>query len=555
MSYKTHIKQIAEFIRPYYKRLLKSTLLSVFILMFSTPIPYMSKMLIDDAYPAQDYNLILIIIIGLVCMKLFNGFNSLMQGLFGQTTSLHLSTDSSRRFLKRILAHDFSFFAKYQAGDTLSRFGDLESSTEGLIGFVNTILNNLLSLLIFPVILFMINTKLALISLCLIPLDMIIMYFSSKVLRKLQKQSAELGAKQSSYQYETLNHIESIKSMNKEAFFYDRIDSTYKENIQLTNKTNVYGIGFDFVNQMISDISYALMMFFAWTMIFNGEITLGSYIAFTSYLGLAISPIMSTLSLIESWQMLTVSFERFYEVYNYPKKNVGGTQAIPQINTISLHNSYLDYDGFYVFSDISYTFEQGKSYLLTGKSGVGKSSLLKFVSGLMSYDYINGVEYNQIPLKNLKADDIRSKVCYMSSDPFLFTGTIKENVFFEETYNDEHFISAVESAELYDHYLAGHISPETELNEFGGVFSSGQKQRIALMRLFVKKYNVIILDEATSALDAETEYKLTQKILESNKHAIIIAVSHRLHIKDLFDEVLEMNEGNMERCDEHVLVY
>lgn len=545
MKYTSQIKQIYVYIKPFKNRLIKSTVLSVFLILLASPMPYFTKMLIDEAYPSKDFDLIILILVGIISMKLFKGFNSLVNGLFSQTTSLNLSIDASRNFLRKILDHDFSFFSKFLAGDILSRFGDLGQSTQGIISFVNTIIRNFLSLLIYPALLFFINSKLAFISLCLIPIDMLVMYFSSKILKKLQKKSYEIGAKKSSYQFETLNQIDSIKALNKEDFFYKRIDKTNAESITLTNKMNVYNMGFGAVNHVISDISYTLMLVFAWTMIFDGEMTLGSYVAFTSYLGMATAPIMSILGLIEQWQMLTVSFDRFFEVYNHPKLNVGGSIKIDELNKIELKNSTLSFGNVNVFNNLSFQFKQGNSYLLTGPSGTGKSSLLKSLSGLMSFEHIQNIFCNDYPLKELSNEALRKRVCYLSSSPFLFSTSISENLFFEKPFDEELFRFALDQCILNDEYNNGQITPNITLDEFGGVFSSGQKQRLALTRIFIEEYDLIILDEATSALDAKTEYLLMKNIIKHYKSSIVIVVSHRLHIEDLFDYNLELNQGKL----------
>lgn len=194
-----------------------------------------------------------------------------------------------------------------------------------------------------------------------------------------------------------------------------------------------------------------------------------------------------------------------------------------------------------IMSQQNRQFSMNKTYGLIGKSGTGKSTLIKLILGLLKPT--EGTVYvNQFPLTQFNLEDYYEKVFYLSQDVPIFQGTLKENIVFNQEISDEQVIEAMyrfQLGELYERLPEG---LNTIVSEKGMNFSGGEKQRIAFTRLAFTQAEILILDEATSALDEKTEEKVLQEVQKFTHNKLTILVTHRPKTLRFVDEIIDLNE-------------
>ena len=197
-----------------------------------------------------------------------------------------------------------------------------------------------------------------------------------------------------------------------------------------------------------------------------------------------------------------------------------------------------------VLDDLNLYINENKFLTLLGPSGCGKSTLVKLLAGLLKYDSghicFDGTELNEICL-----NDLYSKMSYLSQDAPVFDGTIRENLVFDKSIPDSELYEALKRVQLLDLLESAEKGIDTEIGEKGTLLSGGEKQRLALARLWFEESAVVILDEATSAMDNLTEELVMKEIIGKLNDCTVIAIAHRLNSIKGFDRIIVFREGEI----------
>jgi len=206
---------------------------------------------------------------------------------------------------------------------------------------------------------------------------------------------------------------------------------------------------------------------------------------------------------------------------------------------------------FSVLDGIDIKLDYGKILGIVGPPGSGKSTLLNLIPRI--FDVSQGrIVLDGIDIRNLKVRDLRSRISLMPQEPFLFAGTIRENITFgNKEINDRELIRAAEAASIYETIRSFPEGFETLVGEKGIVLSGGQKQRVALARALLKDSSIIILDDPISQVDMETGDTIIKTIRSMSGHKTIIIVSHRLSAIGFADQIITLEKGRMVESGNH----
>ena len=219
----TEILRVVRLLRPYWRSVAQSLLVAALVLVLQIPGPYFTKILIDDAYPNGDLSLMSFALILGAGLSIGVGGISFMSGYFGQCVGTSMGLRFQTLFYQHVQSLDFSFFDSRETGEILARFGDMRSSITSVLQIVSTFIMNGLQLLIFPPILVLINWQLALISLAVLPFDTLLVLVSSRYLRRLSLQLAELSAELTARNVESLGGMRTIQALGLESRVYERL--------------------------------------------------------------------------------------------------------------------------------------------------------------------------------------------------------------------------------------------------------------------------------------------------------------------------------------------
>ena len=548
------IFKIIKMLRPYWRFIFQSLLVGIMVMFLRIPGPYITKVLIDDVYPHKDYTLMTFILILGAVLSTGLGFTNLLSTYFGRYVGVNMGLDFKSRFYSHVQSLDFSFFDNRQTGEILSRFRDMDRSINSTIGMVNSLIMNILQLLIFPPILLYINWKLALISLAVLPFDTVLIMVSKKYLSRVSKKVTEASAELSAKSYESLSGIRTVQALGLEAAFYHKLRGIFIDVSKLQIRSTHLSGGFGFVGTLVKTAGTLAYGWYGWTQVLNGNLSLGSYMAFSGYVGYLYGPIGNLISLVGQVEMALVRINRFFEVYDLKPEiqDRPDMPALPQVRgEIGFHDvSFAYQEDQPVLHHINLHIPAQTTIALVGRSGSGKSTLAKLIPRF--YDPQEGyVSIDGYDIRNYRLKSIRQQVGFAMQGSTLFQGSILDNLTFGHDIPLRDVQDATQAAYIHDFIASLPEGYETLVGEQGAQMSEGQKQRIALSRVLLMDTPILILDEPTAALDMESEYHIQEalKIVRQGRTTIIIA--HRLSTIQNVDEIVVLDEGQIAEQGTH----
>ncbi len=538
------IFKIIKMLRPYWRFICQSLLVGIMVMFLQIPGPYITKVLIDDVYPHKDSTLLTFILILGAVLSTGLGFTNLLSSYFARYVGVNMGLDFKSRFYSHVQSLDFSFFDNRQTGEILSRFRDMDSSVNSTIGMVNSLIMNSLQLLIFPPILLYINWKLALISLAVLPFDTVLVMVSKKYLSRVSKKLTEASAESSATSYESLSGIRTVQALGLEAAFYHKIRDIFINVSKLQIRSTHLSGGFGFIGSLVKTAGTLAYGWYGWTQVLNGNLSLGSYMAFSGYVGYLYGPIDNLIGLVGQVEMALVRINRFFEVYDLQPEiqDRPDMPALPQVS------------GEIGFHDVSFSYQEDQPVLrhidlhipvqatiaLVGKSGSGKSTLAKLIPRF--YDPQEGyVSLDGYDIRNYRLKSIRQQVGFAMQGSTLFQGSILDNL----TFGHDIPMRDVQAAYIHDFIASLPEGYETLVGEQGAQMSEGQKQRIALSRVLLMDTPILILDEPTAALDMESEYHIQEALKTVRQGRTTIIIAHRLSTIQNADEIVVLDEGQI----------
>ena len=547
------IVQIIRLLRPYWRYIAQSLLVGVFVLLLQIPGPYFTKVLIDDVYPHKDWNLLAFALLLGAAVSTGLGGVRFLSSYFGQCVGVRLGFDFQSLFYRHVQSLDFSFFDQRETGEILSRFRDMRSSISSVIRIINTFIMNSLQLLIFPPILFYINWKLALISLAVLPFDTLLVVITRKYMRRFSERIAERSAELSAKNYESLNGIRTVQALGLEARFYEKLEGLFTVVADLRVRSALFSGGSGFVGGLINTSGTLAYSWYGWAQVLSGNLSLGSFMAFTAYVGFLYGPIKNLIGLIRSVELTLVHINRFFAIYHIRPDIQDDPKAPPLAITagqVEFNELSFSYDGQHaVLRRINLVIEAGTTTALVGRSGSGKSTLAKLVPRF--YDPTEGrVAIDGQDIRAFRLQSLRRQIGFALQGSTL-QGSIKENLAFNQAIPLRTIEEAARAAYIHDFISTLPEGYDTLVGEQGVKFSEGQRQRIALARVLLMDTPILILDEPTSALDAESEYHIHEALKTVQEGRTTIIVAHRLSTIRAADQIVVLENGSVAEQGTH----
>lgn len=328
------------------------------------------------------------------------------------------------------------------------------------------------------------------------------------------------------------------KRYRKEIEKYDELASSTTKD--LVKMTMIHEFFFGFFALLVAIIKTVIVV-----LTFTGviDISLGGLIALVTYVDRVYTPVAIFNVIFVQFNLDKVTFDRLEEFYNAPDDPGLFVEGIlvPPIHQIQTKNLDLYIQEKPILNNLSIKFERGRVYGLIGESGVGKSTLVKTILGLLKPTK-GEVLLNQTQLSIYNLNDYYSHVFYLSQDAPIFQGTLKENIVFDKNVSDEKVIEALRKCQLSEFYHSLNNGLSTKIGEKGSNISGGEKQRIAFARMFFSEAEVIIIDEATSALDEVTEENVLAEVKNQFADKLVVIITHRPKNLKFVDEIIELKK-------------
>lgn len=530
-------------------------LLSTF---FTLVPPLLIKETIDQIANAGSTYLFIIflLIIGSSVLRgvLYYGQRMILERV-GQNIVHDLRTET----IQHINNLSFTFFDDKQVGDLIAR---VTSDTDLLANFYGftmvNIINNILTLLGILIVLLIWSPILALAFIALLPFIVHAMYKYSIEVRPLMGQIRRSFGQLTSSVQQTFNGIETVKLLGTENFearkFSNSSSKLLNRNVSASKVTSLW---MPYVHFLIA-LGTAFTIFWGGYLTIQGSITLGMLMGFITYMGILVRPIRQTGMQIGSALNSIAAGSRVYEILLQEQEDLESGQWFDNFKgQIEMEDVSFTYQGSSkeVIQNLSFTIPAGKKVALVGPSGSGKSTLINLILGF--YKPQKGIiKIDGLPLDEINLKKLRSATGHLSQDPFIFEGTILENITFgnpEASLGDVN--EAIEKSILADFIQSLPKGINTQIGEKGVRLSGGQKQRLAIARVLITNPQILILDEPTSNLDKKTEDELQKSLTNVMEGRTVITIAHRLWTIQNSDIIGFINEGIVQDFGSHDYLY
>lgn len=285
------------------------------------------------------------------------------------------------------------------------------------------------------------------------------------------------------------------------------------------------------------------ILVYAWN---NTSLSVGAVVALITLIDNAYTPIAIFNVIYVQYKLNKTAWLRFADLLDLKEdmQLQEGMTFHTFSHEIRIANLTFSYEGKRVLNNISMAIQKGEKVAFVGESGSGKSTLAKLLIGLLKYEE-GDIFFDGKPLKGFSLESLYDKISYLSQEVPVFDGTIRENLVFDKDVSDADLRSGLESTQLLSVITSLESGVDTRIGEKGACLSGGEKQRLALARLWFEHSDLVVLDEATSALDNLTESIVIKNVIEQVGNATVIAIAHRLASINGFDRIFVFRNGKI----------
>lgn len=468
--------------------------------------------------------------------------------------------DIRQELYEHVQTLSLTFFDSRPTGKILSRIiGDVNSLKEVMNNTITNLIPNFVTVLGVVVIMMIKDWKLALGTLCSMPLMMVSIFWirgkNHKGWQDVRKKSSNLSA----YIHEDIAGISVVQSFNAEnetkSTFRDLANEHRDAYINACMYSDLFGPAIDMSWAISSMVMYLVaVVFLGYT-----EASVGMIVAFATYANMFWRPIMGLSGYYNQLVTNMSAAERVFDLLDTPADIVDkeGAEELPEIKgEVSFKNVGFTYDvgtkeETKVLEDVSFTARPGETIALVGPTGAGKTTIVNLISRF--YDIQKGrILIDGHDLSEVTVESLRRQMGVMTQDNFIFSGTVRENILYgKPDATDEEMIEAAKAVNAHDFIMKLENGYDTELKERGAGLSIGQRQLIAFARTMISMPKILILDEATSSIDTHTEMQVQKGIqaLLSGRTSFVIA--HRLSTIKNADRIFVINKGGIMESGSH----
>ena len=551
----SHLKRLIRYMKPYKNKVILSVTLMIISSFVSLLGPYLIKIALDDIIPSGNLvNLTILSVIYALSLILVSAFMKqriITMGKVGQD----ILVDMRKDLFVNLQTLPFSYYDSRPHGKILVRVVNYINSLSDLLsnGFVNLIADTV-TLIITVIFMFVLDYRLALVSLLGLPLLMTVIMSIKKAQRRAHQKLSSKQSNMNAYVHESINGIKVTQSFSRE----EENMRIYKDVCKQYSDAWMDSVKLNFLVwpsiDIISVASVALIYLFG-ILVFDSSIKVGVLVAFIGYVWRFWAPITNIGNFYNTIINAMAYLERIFETMDEKPlihDKVGATILPP----IEGHVEFKDVTFMYeednpILKNININIQSGESIALVGPTGAGKSTIVSLISRFYDINegqiLIDGIDIRDVTLKSL-----REQMGIMLQDSFIFSGTIMDNIRYgnlEAT--DEEVIAAAKVVRAHDFIMEFENGDYTEVNERGSRLSVGQRQLISFARALLADPKILILDEATSSIDTQTELLLQKGLDELLKGRTSFIIAHRLSTIKNSSRIMYIDNGSIVECGTH----
>jgi subfamily B ATP-binding cassette protein HlyB/CyaB len=539
-----------------YRKPLGNVLLaSLFIQLCGLLTPIFFQITIDKVLVHKGYSTLTLVTVGLIVLGLFHVALQYLRSYILSHTTSRIDVELGARLFDHLLRLPLAYFESRPAGQTVARVRELETIRNFLTGQGLSSALDILFAILFIVILFMYSVTLGIIVTLSIPCYMLIAMLLRPLLRDKTLQRFSASASSNQFLVESIVGIQTIKAMAVEPTLRVEWEQKLAAYVRTSFGTVMLASLGQNLIQYVNKLVTALVLYFGAYAVINGQMTVGSLIAFNMIMGQVTAPILRLSQLWQDFQQVRVSVERLGDVLNAPTESRSMLQAHlpPAKGAVAVRNVVFRYQpgGVEVLKDVSLEIPAGQVIGIVGPSGSGKSTFTKLLQRLYNPEkgqvLIDGIDIGQVDPAWL-----RRQVGVVLQENLLFNKTVHDNIALANPGMSRAQVMMVARLAGADEFINRlPLGYDTQIEERGSNLSGGQRQRLAIARALATNPRILIFDEATSALDYESE-----KLIQDNmKHIVrgrtVIIIAHRLAAVRACSRIIAIQEGRIVEDGSH----
>ena len=542
---------------PYRSLGIQILLASVLIQLFGLVTPLFTQIILDRVVVSGSQSSLNIFIVGALIFGVWSVGLSATRTYLLDYLANRLDLTMIGGFVNHALSLPLQFFESRRVGDILTRVQENQKIQRFLVGKVLLSWLDFGSGLVYLVLMLYYNWQLTALILGLIPPIVILTLVATPLLRRISREQFNATAEQNSSLVEMISSIATVKTTAVETEFRWQWEELLTKQINVRFRGQKLAINLELLSGLINTIGGTALLWYGATLVINGQLSIGQYVAFNMMKGYLIKPVITLVGLWDELQEVLISVERLNDVFETEPEAKADSMliALPPIRgEIVFDNVTFRYDTEAernILQNISFSVQPGQTIAIVGRSGSGKTTLVKLLQDL--YKPTSGrISIDGQDLSRVTPASLRSQLGVVPQECDLFSGTIFENITLNRPgFTLEEVIEVAKLAEAHSFIQSLPLGYNTKVGERGTRLSGGQRQRIAIARALIGEPKILLLDEATSSLDAESERRFQQNLNKLSQNQTTLIIAHRLSTVRNADSILVLDRGILAEQGNH----
>lgn len=518
--------------------------------------PYLVKIATDDYIIHKNFNGLSIIAMVYVAFSLLLWFSQYLEMLNLSYASQGILLRMRTQLFDHLHRLSLSFFDNNKVGKLMSRVQNDVDQLQALVTQdIISMIANIITLIAIAVVMFSMNSILALITLAVVPvLGLVIFFWQNHARRAFIKARQAISVVNDQLQ-EDISGVRVIQGMARERQNLQQFNEVNRANLEANVEVARLQALMMPTTEILTNISFALVLIFGGFRVMDGTLGIGALIAFLLYIQRFFAPVMEIIMMYTEIQRAMASGARIFELMDVTPSIQDAPQAVElphakgEVKFQHVGFSYTPDEE--ILHDINLTINPGETVAIAGRTGAGKSSLTSLIARF--YDSNKGqILVDGHDIKEVTQESLRNQIAIVPQEPYLFSRTIEDNIKYGKMdATHEEVVESAKAAGAHEFIMRLPHGYETMVGERGGGISAGQRQLVCLARAILADPPILILDEATSSVDTNTERIMQASLQRISKGRTVIVIAHRLSTVTDADRIVVLEKGKIVESGNH----
>jgi ATP-binding cassette, subfamily B, multidrug efflux pump len=550
------MRRLLNYVKPYKKYVILAILMNVVVAALPSVRPLLSKIAVDDYIANKDYHGLLYICLGMLGLLIIQACVQYFLTYYTEYMGQRIVYDLRMQIFSHVQKLALRYFDKTPVGRTVTRVtNDVDSLSEMFSSGIVQVFSDIFVIVWIFIFMFSIAWDMALVVLIVIPLLFYATFLFRKKVRETYRDVRLHLARLNSYMQEHVTGMNVVQIFAKEKEELKNFSSINQDYKTANIKSVFYYAVFFPVVELLSAITFGLIIWYGGGEVVQSKMTIGVLLAFFQYTEMFWRPVRDLSEKYNILQAAMASSERIFKLIDNDTtiKSAEAPVHLEKIRgEIEFKNVWFVYNpGEYVLKNVSFKIDPGERIAIVGATGAGKTSIINILTRF--YDIEKGsITLDGVDIRDIEKNDLRRYISMVLQDVFLFSGTIKTNISLgnSEIPNEQIINSAITvGADKFISQLPKGY--DEEVKEKGATLSVGQRQLISFARALAYDPRILILDEATSSVDTETEILIQNAIEKLLVGRTSIVIAHRLSTIQNSNKILVMHKGELKEIGTH----